>query len=103
MTAVHEARFSEPLPDKKMLCTLCLHDCRIPTNGRGACEIGRKAGLRYVYEGNVPGGGDENTYCYRCSALLIERCGFFLPQNRIRGGVCPDCGTAVDGVDMNRE
>jgi hypothetical protein len=30
MTPVHEARFYEPLPDKKVLCTLCPHDCRIP-------------------------------------------------------------------------
>ncbi len=37
MTAVHEARFYEQLPDKKVLCTLCPHDCRIPKNGCGAC------------------------------------------------------------------
>jgi hypothetical protein len=30
MTAVHEARFYAPLADKKVLCTLCPHDCRIP-------------------------------------------------------------------------
>jgi pyruvate formate lyase activating enzyme len=66
-----------------------------------AREIGRKAGLRYVYEGNVPGEGGENTYCYQCDALLIERFGFFVRQNRIRGGACPDCGTAIDGVGMS--
>jgi len=67
---------------------------------RRAREIGRKTGLRYVYEGNVPGESGENTYCYRCNALLIERLGFFVRQNRVRGGVCPDCGTEVDGVGM---
>ncbi len=36
MTAVHEARFYQPLPNDKMLCTLCPQDCRIPNNGRGA-------------------------------------------------------------------
>jgi pyruvate formate lyase activating enzyme len=63
-----------------------------------AREIGRKAGLRYVYEGNVPGEGGENTYCYQCDALLINRFGFFVRQNRIRGGACPDCGTSIDGL-----
>ena len=39
MTPLHEARFYEPLADKKVLCTLCPHDCRIPNNGRGACSV----------------------------------------------------------------
>ncbi len=39
MTAVHEARFYEPLPDKKVLCTLYPHDCRIRNNGRGAYSV----------------------------------------------------------------
>ncbi len=68
---------------------------------RRACEIGRKAGLRYVYEGNVPGEGGENTHCYQCGAMLIERHGFFVRQNRIRDGACPECGTAIDGIGMS--
>lgn len=68
---------------------------------RRAREIGRKTGLRYVYEGNVPGEGGENTYCYHCSALLIERFGFFVRQNRIRDGRCPECGAMIDGVAMS--
>ena len=36
---MHEARFYEPLSDKKVLCTLCPHDCRIPNGGRGACSV----------------------------------------------------------------
>lgn len=68
---------------------------------RRACEIGRQAGLRYVYEGNVPGEGGENTHCWQCGALLIERFGFFVRLNRIRQGACPDCGTAVDGIGMS--
>ena len=68
---------------------------------RRAREIGRKAGLRYVYEGNVPGENGENTYCHHCGALLVERIGFFVRQNRVRGDACPECGTAVDGVGMS--
>jgi len=69
---------------------------------RRAREIGEKTGLRYVYEGNVPGEGGENTYCYECGALLIERFGFFVRQNRIQDGRCPDCDTSIDGVAMSQ-
>jgi pyruvate formate lyase activating enzyme len=65
-----------------------------------ARRIGLEAGLRYVYEGNVPGEGGENTYCPGCRQLLIERNGFYLLQNRIVSGKCPDCNIVVDGVDM---
>jgi len=68
---------------------------------RRAGEIGRKAGLHYVYGGNLPGAAEENTQCHQCGALLIERYGFVVRRNRIRGGVCPDCGTAVAGVGMS--
>ncbi len=65
-----------------------------------ARQIGLDAGLRYVYEGNVPGLGGENTSCPSCGELLIERLGFSLLQNRIRTGKCPQCGTAVNGIEM---
>jgi pyruvate formate lyase activating enzyme len=67
---------------------------------RRAGEIGRAAGLRYVYEGNVPGEEGENTHCHRCKALLIERYGFQVRRNAVRDGACPHCGTKVDGVGM---
>jgi len=65
-----------------------------------AQEIGRATGLRYVYEGNVPGAGGENTRCPSCSALLIERYGFSIIANRIRKGACPDCGTIIAGIEL---
>jgi pyruvate formate lyase activating enzyme len=68
---------------------------------RRAREIGLKAGLKYVYEGNVPGEGGENTWCPRCKTLLIERYGFYVRQNRIRNDRCPECGTHIDGVGMS--
>lgn len=70
---------------------------------RRAAAIGRQAGLRYVYEGNVPGEPGENTYCHQCRALLVERFGFVVRGNRIVGGRCPECGTRVDGVGMSRD
>lgn len=67
---------------------------------RRAREIGRAAGLRYVYEGNVPGEGGENTRCPSCEALLIERFGYVIVANRIRHGACPDCGTSIAGIGI---
>ena len=68
---------------------------------RRAREIGLRAGLNYVYEGNVPGEGGENTWCPQCGELLIERYGFHVRRNRIQDDRCPDCGTRIDGVGMS--
>lgn len=65
---------------------------------RRAREIGIEAGLKYVYEGNVPGEGRENTYCPHCNDLLIMRFGFRIGENRIKEGRCPKCGTGIEGV-----
>ena len=65
-----------------------------------AVEIGDRAGLRFVYAGNLPGHvkNRENTYCPGCQALLIERAGFQVRQNRLVRGHCPDCARAIPGV-----
>ncbi len=65
-----------------------------------AAEIGREAGLKFVYAGNIPGhvGNLESTYCPNCRALLVERHGFHVLQNRIQNGSCPDCHTSIPGV-----
>jgi pyruvate formate lyase activating enzyme len=62
-----------------------------------AREMGRQAGLWYVYLGNAPGHPWENTFCHRCDAVLIERHVFDIRQNRIVGGKCPDCGVSIPG------
>jgi pyruvate formate lyase activating enzyme len=65
-----------------------------------AAQIGYDAGLHFVYTGNLPGmtGRYENTYCPGCGALLIERYGFAILQNKLRDGCCPQCGRAIPGV-----
>lgn len=65
-----------------------------------AAEIGRRAGLHYVYAGNIPGAVDrhENTYCPSCSELLIERSGFRVRKNRLNNGACPKCAAPIPGV-----
>lgn len=67
---------------------------------RRARDIGKEEGLHYVYEGNVPGEGGENTYCHSCGALLIERYGLELIRNRLQNGTCPECGSGIKGVGM---
>ncbi|MBI4841432.1 MAG: AmmeMemoRadiSam system radical SAM enzyme [candidate division NC10 bacterium] len=63
-----------------------------------ARAIGREAGLRFVYLGNVPGHPSDNTTCPDCGILLIKRWGLAVLQNRLRDGSCPRCGTAIPGV-----
>jgi pyruvate formate lyase activating enzyme len=66
-----------------------------------ACEIGREAGLRYVYAGNLPGrvGRWENTYCPACDELLVERYGYIIRQMKVtREGRCPACTAMIPGI-----
>lgn len=63
-----------------------------------AWSIGRKAGLQYVYLGNVPGHPSEDTRCPQCRAVLIKRRGFDLVQNFVTDGFCPQCGRNILGV-----
>lgn len=72
---------------------------RTPLNTlKKAREIGFKTGLKYVYEGNVPGKGGENTYCPKCKELLIKRFGFSILENRMKDGKCSKCGHHIEGV-----
>jgi pyruvate formate lyase activating enzyme len=63
-----------------------------------ARDIGREAGLRYVYTGNLPGDEGENTDCHACGKRLIERWGFSVEKNHLQNGAGPACGAAVPGV-----
>jgi pyruvate formate lyase activating enzyme len=65
-----------------------------------AREIGLKAGLQYVYTGNVPGDQGENTACHQCGAMLIERFGFSIQKQTLIEGKCSRCGTVLAGVGM---
>ena len=65
-----------------------------------AYEIGQRAGLRYVYPGNIPGafGDRESTHCPGCNAVVIGRRGFRVMSYNLVDGKCPDCGLAIPGV-----
>ena len=67
-----------------------------------ARQIGLKTGLRYVYTGNVPGDEGENTYCYNCGKVLIQRYGYRIEKFYLEEGRCRFCQAKIDGVGMER-
>ena len=72
---------------------------RTPISILDRCRrVAMKAGVYYVYAGNVPGHDAENTKCHHCGRELIRRMGFRVVSNDIRDGKCPGCKTAIPGV-----
>jgi len=66
-----------------------------------AVEIGKKAGLRFIYSGNLPGmvGDTESTFCPKCALPLIQRRGYMIGRDLLSGrGTCPGCGSAIPGI-----
>jgi pyruvate formate lyase activating enzyme len=65
-----------------------------------AAGIGRDAGLRYVYAGNLPGRVSclEDTHCHQCGTTMIRRLGYWIEQYKLTAdGRCPACGAAIPG------
>lgn len=62
--------------------------------------IAKKAGLRYVYPGNVPGSRSESTFCYNCGKILIERRGYHIGKNIIEKSCCPFCAVKIAGFGL---
>ncbi len=63
-----------------------------------AYEIGKQAGLHYVYVGNVMDADRESTYCPQCKEKLIQRHWYSVRELWRERGVCPKCGHAIAGV-----
>ena len=62
-----------------------------------AYEIGREAGLQYVYLGNVWNHRWEDTYCHACGEVVVKRSGFAVSRASLRDGRCPRCDTVIPG------
>ena len=90
-TPWHISRFhpAYKLTDRPPTPTQVLHRTR---------EMGLAEGLRYVYEGNVPGSDGENTYCHNCGRMIVRRLGFTIASNDVRNGKCGKCGAAINGI-----
>jgi len=64
----------------------------------GAVEIGKRAGLKYIYPGNLPAGDLEHTYCPGCGQKAVERAGFASRNVGMDGRKCSACGEDLNFV-----
>jgi len=71
-----------------------------PETLRRAHNLGREAGLRYVYVGNLPEGHLEDTLCPACGRTVIGRWGFYVTERQIHEGRCAHCGASLDGIGL---
>ena len=65
-----------------------------------AAAIGREAGLRYIYAGNLPGRVErlEDTRCHQCGEMLIQRYGYSIEKYKLTPqGDCPACHAPIPG------
>ncbi len=63
-----------------------------------AYRIGKKAGLKYIYVGNVPASGYENTLCPKCGKVVIERGWYEIGSIDVKEGKCGFCGEKIAGI-----
>lgn len=63
-----------------------------------AREKALDAGLKYVYIGNAPGSGGEETICPACKQIVIQRTGYKITRNKVENGKCAFCGEKIAGV-----
>ncbi len=61
-----------------------------------AYDIGKRAGLQFVYLGNVPGHGSETTVCYSCNNVIVRRIGYNTEVLGINGSKCKFCGAELN-------
>jgi pyruvate formate lyase activating enzyme len=61
-----------------------------------AYDIGHRAGLKFVYAGNVPGHQSESTRCYSCGKLNVERFGYQTVVKGLDGSRCRFCGAELN-------
>jgi pyruvate formate lyase activating enzyme len=61
-----------------------------------ACEIGRRAGLKFIYAGNVSGHQSESTRCYACGKVIVNRIGYQTEVTGLDGSKCRFCGAELN-------
>ncbi len=61
-----------------------------------AYDLAKKAGIEFVYIGNVPGHPVLNTFCPNCHQTLIKRTNWqLLEANLTEDNTCPGCGRRI--------
>ena len=66
-----------------------------------AHSIARKAGLRFVYLGNIDAPGFQTTYCPSCRLDLVSRYRYDVLAYNLVAGACPRCRAPVPGFFEN--
>ena len=61
-----------------------------------AYDIGRKAGLKFIYAGNVVGHQSESTVCYSCGTTIVQRFGYQAEVVGLDGSKCKCCGAELN-------
>jgi len=61
-----------------------------------ACDIGRRAGLKFIYAGNVSGHQSESTRCYNCGKVNVRRLGYQTEVTGLDGSKCRFCGAELN-------
>jgi pyruvate formate lyase activating enzyme len=61
-----------------------------------AYELGRKAGLKFIYLGNVPGHFSETTVCFQCGKPVVERVGYQTNVCGLNESRCRFCGADLN-------
>jgi len=61
-----------------------------------AYDIGKEAGLKFIYVGNVLGHGGESTTCYSCGNIIVRRIGYQTEVVGLRGSKCRYCGAELN-------
>ena len=68
-----------------------------PATLKLAREIALRAGLNYVYTGNIHDQAGQSTYCKNCKKMLIGRNWYELSEWNLEQGRCKRCGTQCAG------
>jgi pyruvate formate lyase activating enzyme len=61
-----------------------------------AWRIGKKAGLKFIYAGNLPGHESESTRCYNCGKVVVRRRGYDAEVTGLDGSKCRFCGAELN-------
>ncbi len=61
-----------------------------------AYNIGKKAGLHFIYVGNLPGHAAESTICYSCGQMAVHRVGYQTEVSGLKDSRCSSCGADLN-------
>ena len=63
-----------------------------------AAAVAKEEGINFVYIGNLVGHKLENTFCPKCSRIIIGRRGYVITEVNIKNGKCAFCGSKIPGI-----